>query len=72
MQNDNSQEQNPIDAQAAALLPEGASEAQAEAAPEDEAYKPSKPEFKWYVVQTYSSMENAVERSIQERVARSN
>ena len=26
MQNDNSQEQNPIDAQAAALLPEGASE----------------------------------------------
>ena len=75
MQNDNSQEQNPIDAQAAALLPEGASEvtaAQAEAAAEDEAYKPSKPEFKWYVVQTYSSMENAVERSIQERVARSN
>ena len=46
MQNDNSQEQNPIDAKAAALLPEGASEvtaAQAEAAPEDEAYKPSKP-----------------------------
>lgn len=35
-----------------------------------EAYKPTKPEFKWYVIHTYSSMENAVERSIQERVAR--
>ncbi len=35
-----------------------------------EAYKPSKPEFKWYVLQTYSSMENAVERSLQERIQR--
>ena len=56
-----------------ALLPEGAAEAAAEQAAEaaqDEAYKPSKPEFKWYVVQTYSSMENAVERSNKERVIR--
>jgi len=36
-----------------------------------EAHKPTKPEFKWYVVQTHSSMENVVERSIKERVARS-
>ena len=56
-----------------ALLPEGAAEAAAEQAAEaaqDEAYKPSKPEFKWYVVQTSSSMENAVERSNKERVIR--
>ena len=58
-----------------ALLPEGAAELTEEqlaAAALAEAYKPSKPEFKWYVVQTYSSMENAVERSIQERVLREN
>jgi len=57
-----------------ALLPEGAADQASEqaAVTQDEAYKPTKPEFKWYVVQTYSSMENAVERSIQERIARAN
>lgn len=66
MESDNSHEQ---------LLPEGASELTEEqlaAAALADAYKPSKPEFKWFVVQTYSSMENAVERSIQERVLREN
>ena len=56
-----------------ALLPEGAAEAAAEQAAEaaqDEAYKPSKPEFKWYIVHAYSGMEKAVERNIQERIAR--
>ena len=28
------------------------------------------PEFRWYVVQAYSGMERAVERNIQERIAR--
>ena len=66
MESDNSHEQ---------LLPEGAAELTEEqlaAAALADAYKPSKPEFKWFVVQTYSSMENAVERSIQERVLREN
>ena len=30
----------------------------------------SNPDFRWYVVQAYSGMERAVERNIQERVAR--
>lgn len=40
-------------------------------APESSAVPASNPDLRWYVVHAYSGMEKAVERNIQERIARS-
>jgi transcriptional antiterminator NusG len=51
------------DATESALVPEGAVEAPAQAAPN--------PDLRWYVVHAYSGMEKSVERNIRERIVRS-